>query len=127
MLALTVLDFHRLRVDPPLTLPAGATVGVPDTGRATTELLVTIVALGFATTALARLTSQRSTVASRSVMAGGAMAAVAVALWSTLVALVPAAATSGAPRSSERNSSGMPKANSPSSSGAVCSSPYHAG
>ena len=92
-----LLTFRQLRVDPPLMLPSDTTVGVPDSGRAATQIAALAVGLAIYLIALARVTARRSGVDAGAVAIGGGVAASCVALWLALVLLWPSAASASGP------------------------------
>jgi hypothetical protein len=92
-----MLEFRRLRVDPPLTLPMNATVGIYDPARATFKLTALAVLLGVLLVALTRVTAGRSAVRPSTIAAGAGAAAVTATVWLAVVLLHPSASTVAEP------------------------------
>ena len=78
-------------------LPSDATVGVPDTGRAATQMVALTVASAIYLIALALVTARRSSVDVRVVATGGGVAACGVALWLAVVLLWQSASSVNGP------------------------------
>lgn len=91
------MAFRRLRVDPPLMLPADATVGVFDPARAAAGLVGLTVGLGILRVGLARVSASRSVVRPSTLSAALAASAVAAAAWVVSVLVHPGAASTALP------------------------------
>ena len=92
-----MLEFRRLRVDPPLTLPVNATTGVYDESRATWNLIALAVVLAVLLIALTGVTSGRVAVRPSTIVLGAGTAAVAATIWLAVVLFHPAASTGAGP------------------------------
>lgn len=94
-----MLGFRRLRVDPPLTLPMNATVGVYDSARATMQLIVLVVVVGVLLVAVGRVTAARSDVRPSTIAIGAGTAVLTATAWLAVVLLHPTASTVPGPAS----------------------------
>ena len=92
-----MLEFRRLRVDPPLTLPMNATTGIYDESRATWNLVALAVVLGVLLVALTGVTSGRFAVRPSTIVVGAGTAAAAATIWLAVVLFHPAASTGAGP------------------------------